>query len=376
MTRALYLEPFEGGSHAGFTRVLTQFVRADWTSLTLPGRYWKWRMRGAAPYWALHEPKTLRAPYDLLIASSYLPLAELIGLVPELRLVPSILYFHENQLAYPTQDGQTKERDNHFGVSQLVSGLAATRLVFNSQYNLDSFYGAARTLLARLPDRVPPGWVETLEQKSEVLGVPLALPQLDDDIFTARPGESPLILWNHRWEHDKAPEVFAKAILQLHAEGLPFRLALCGQRFSKIPPGFEELRRVLGPQLLTFGTAETRTEYEYWLRRADLAVSTAVHEFFGVAMIEATHFGACPLVPDDLAYPEIFAEQYRYPRGQLVQSLRSKIEAWLGGTPLRADRRSISAPYLKPMYSKYEDLMARVASGGILGPKQQANLSE
>ncbi len=361
MKRVLYLEPFEGGSHAGFSKVLTEQVRAEWTTLTLPGRYWKWRMRGAAPYWALNEGDTLRAPYDLIFASSYLPLAELMGLVPELAKIPSILYFHENQLAYPTRAEQGNERDNHFGVTQLVSGLAATRLVFNSAHNRDSFFDAGRTLLARLPDRRPHQWVETLEERSEVLGVPLVLPDLDEDVFTPHPGEGPLILWNHRWEHDKAPEVFANALVELNNRGLPFRLALCGQRYSRVPPGFETLRAQLGPRLLSFGQATKRADYEYWLRRADIAVSTAEHEFFGVAMIEATHFGACPLVPDDLAYPEIFGPEYRYPRGQLLARLRSKIEAWIRGEPLRANRQGISARYQAPLYSKYEDLIARVS---------------
>ena len=50
MTRILYLEPFDGGSHAAFTRTLTGGLDYDWTVLTLPGRHWKWRMRGAAPW--------------------------------------------------------------------------------------------------------------------------------------------------------------------------------------------------------------------------------------------------------------------------------------------------------------------------------------
>ena len=124
--RILYVEPFESGSHASFTRVLTQAAGVQWTMLTLPGRHWKWRMRGVAPWAALEHGPVLAGAYDLLLASSYVPLAELVGLAPALARLPRILYFHENQLTYPSRGGsRDAERDHHFGFTQLVSALAA-----------------------------------------------------------------------------------------------------------------------------------------------------------------------------------------------------------------------------------------------------------
>ena len=39
--RILYLEPFEGGSHAAFGAALREGVDANWVWLSLPARHWK-----------------------------------------------------------------------------------------------------------------------------------------------------------------------------------------------------------------------------------------------------------------------------------------------------------------------------------------------
>jgi len=319
-------------------------------------------MRGAVPYWVLEHQDVLCQPYDLIFASSYVPLAELIGLAPQLAAVPRLLYFHENQLTYPAQVGQQRERDNHFGVTQLVSALAAQTLVFNSDFNRRSFFEAGEQLLARLPDRVPKGWIPKLRSRSRVLGVPLDLPALSPEPFSAQREGAPLILWNHRWEHDKAPEVFAQALLRLADEGLSFDVALCGQRFGLVPSGFEALRTRLGPRVRTFGEARSRAEYEGWLSRADIAVSTARHEFFGIAMLEAAHFGARPLVPDALAYPELFEPCYRYPVGALEAALTALLKPSAEQPPLRADRQHITRGLGAPLLQQYAELFDEMAN--------------
>ncbi len=78
----LFIEPFDGGSHGTFLRVLIEGLRGAHgvrtTVLTLPGRHWKWRMRGAVLWLAQKHGAELRAEYDLLFASSFLGLAELV----------------------------------------------------------------------------------------------------------------------------------------------------------------------------------------------------------------------------------------------------------------------------------------------------------
>jgi hypothetical protein len=55
--------------------------------------------------------------------------------------------------------------------------------------------------------------------------------------------------------------------------------------------------------------------------------STAVHEFFGIAMVEAMAAGLVPLLPRALSYPELVPPEYHDPvlydsYGDLVRRLR------------------------------------------------------
>jgi len=401
MRRALYIEPFDGGSHAAFTRAvidgLGQEAGFDWTVWTLPGRHWKWRMRGSAAYFAdrycrarartrsldptdptdptpesaERAPESAeRAPepaerepdpaggnesWDVLLASSYLNLAELKGLAPELTRVPAVLYFHENQFAYPVRrvPGRPPEaaRDQDYGFTQMVSALAAEALAFNSEWNRDSFLEHARELLRRLPDAKVGGWIERLSERSRVIGYPMALPSVSAADFTrstddgSERSEGPLILWNHRWEHDKSPEIFFAALRVLQSREVPFRVAVCGERYREVPPVFEHARGWLeADRIAHWGFIEDRAAYESLLRRAHLVVSTASHEFFGVSVLEATHCGARPLVPDRLSYRELFPEEYRYGSdGELFEALELLCAGWVSGTrPLRRDRRDLT----------------------------------
>lgn len=368
--RILYVEPFDSGSHASFTRALTQGIEAEWTVLTLPGRHWKWRMRGAAAWAALEREAELRRPHDVLLASAYLPLAELVGLVPALARLPRVLYFHENQLTFPRRGPEHGGRDHHFGFTQLVSALAATRCVFNSAHNRRGFLEAGRELLRRMPDAVPRGWVERIEARSEVLGLPLVLPERapapDAAPDDPERGRGPIVLWNHRWEHDKDPDAFFGALRRLVEREVPFRLAVCGHRFSRVPAIFDAARGWLGERVIHWGTCETAEEYWALLQRAHLAVSTTQHEFFGISMLEATHAGAWPLVPERLAYPELFPPHYRYPDDDaLVERLVEACERWRRGEALRADRRSIAAPFqASAMLPRYEAMLRAAIDQG------------
>ena len=104
-------------------------------------------------------------------------------------------------------------------------------------------------------------------------------------------------VWNHRREFDKGGESLLAAATALVESGLDFRFSLLGQQFDTCPPVFAEVAARLGPNLVQDGFVESRDEYWKILASADVALSTARHEFQGLAVLEACAAGATPLVP-------------------------------------------------------------------------------
>jgi glycosyltransferase involved in cell wall biosynthesis len=83
-----------------------------------------------------------------------------------------------------------------------------------------------------------------------------------------------------------------------------FRVAIAGRSHRQSAPEFEAARERLGDRVVQFGYAGG-DDYNRLLRRADVVVSTAIHEFFGVAIVEAIYGGCFPVLPNRLSYPEL-----------------------------------------------------------------------
>ena len=364
--RILAIEPYYGGSHRAFIDGLARASRHDWSLVTLPARKWKWRMRGAA----LHVAPLLDQPFDLLFASDFLDLATLVGLAPRrLADVPKAVYFHENQLTYPVL--HESERDYQFAFTNLTTCLVADRVFFNSDFHRCEFLDAAASLMRRMPDFVPAGLADTIAARSATLPLGIDLRSLDVEAPT-REGPA-VILWYHRWEYDKNPEEFFAVLFDLADDGVPFRLAVAGEQFRQAPPIFDVARRRLADRVDQFGYLESRDDYARLLHRADIVVSTAHHEFFGVAVIEAIYCGCFPLLPHKLTYPELLPQEhharhlYRH-RADLVERLPQLIAGLddVRRTSLRhvAERYDWSA-----RVADYDDALARLAEDGPADPR-------
>lgn len=335
---AWLLSAYGAASHRTWANELIAAQDAfAWQRLELPGRHFAWRIRGNPLSWLDALPPSTPG---LIVATSMVDLATVKGLHPRLAGVPCLFYFHENQFAYPSTPAQVTSVEPQ--MVQLYGALAADRVAFNSEYNRDSFLKGVEALLARLPDGVPDHVAARILERSMILPVP---------IQPVPPGQRDdrLILWNHRWEYDKAPELFAKAILQLAATGIDFRIALLGERGLDPHPALADLRREIPEKIVADGYIEAR-RYREMTRRSGIVVSTAKHEFQGLSVLQAAMAGARPLVPDALCYPEYVPEAYRYPAGD-ADALIDRLSVWLeAGLPPSVDVSNYSASVLEPRW--------------------------
>ena len=296
------LEPFYGGSHKQFLDGLQTHLDRDIHVLAMSPHHWKWRMHSSARYYAdLFEER--QASPGIVLASDYVHLSALRGLVPDPSEWRWLLYFHENQLTYPYRDRQ--ERDLTYAHMNIQSALAADRVYFNSRFHLNEFTGAIPEFYSRFVDYKPHDIPDRIRKKSQVFPVGLDLRRFDEiappDNFTADPG---VILWNQRWEHDKNPDLFFRTLFQLARDAVPFEVIVCGERFPEYPEIFDIARDRLSDRILHWGYAEDWERYAALLHQADIIVSTAQHEFFGIAVLEALYCRCYPVLPDRLVYPE------------------------------------------------------------------------
>lgn len=358
--KILLLSPYDAPSHAYWRSALCRrFAQFEWTCLTLPARYFSWRIRGNSLTWGLDQRSVLERDYDLLMATSMTDLATLRGLVPALARVPTVLYFHENQFAYPKSAAQHQSVEPQ--MVSLFAALCADRLAFNSHYNRTTFLQGVARLLRRLPDAVPAGVVEQLTAKSQVLPVPIA-----EATPGARAHAPPIeVVWNHRWEYDKGPELLLQC-LELLPHRLPLRVHVVGQQFRRHPPEFACIEALLHARgwLGHWGYLSDRRDYAQLLAHCHLVLSTAHHDFQGLAVLEAVAAGCEPLVPDRLAYPEWFTAAYRYGSAEeLAAKLQERIMALLAGAPAPAPPDLVKLSWCN-LEQNYLELMATVGKHG------------
>jgi glycosyltransferase involved in cell wall biosynthesis len=223
---------------------------------------------------------------------------------------PALLYFHENQMTYPLAPGESM--DYQFGFTDITSALSARRVLFNSKTHFEAFFQGLTPFLKMMPEYRPNWVIAEIRRKSGVLYAGCRFPSgSDGSLFDAtQSGLPPLIIWNHRWEFDKSPGDFFRALDAVLERGLDFRLALLGENFQTAPKEFLAARERYGRRIVQYGYVESKQEYQDWLKRGTVVISTARQENFGISVIEAIRFGCFPLLPRRLVYPEILPESF------------------------------------------------------------------
>ena len=309
--KILLLDPYFTGSHKSWALGYQQQSVHTIDILSMKGQFWKWRMHGGAVTLANQFDKSSLKP-DLILATDMLDFSTFLSLTrKKTASIPNALYFHENQLSYPwsPRDRDMKgKRDKHYGFINLTSALSSDNVLFNSRYHLDSFIQKTTMLLKNFPDYNELDSIRIIKEKSKTLHLGIDLKRFD--AHQSQYDGPPLILWNHRWEYDKNPELFFETLFQLNKDGFDFNLAVLGENFNTTPSIFDETQKVLKERIVHFGYCESFSEYAKWVWKADIIPVTNIQDFFGISIMEALYCNTYPLVPDRLAYPELLPEKF------------------------------------------------------------------
>ena len=279
-----------------------QHSRHEVALITLPDRFWKWRMRGAACYFA----DTIKnfSEYDVIFVTDMLSLVDLKSLGGQ-NFPPVLLYFHENQLSYPIAPGH--KRDFDLGLTNIISAVAADKVLFNSKFHFNDFINAASNLIKQAQDARPEWMTKQIRKKTKIIypGCQFKTGEID---LKKKNIKKPLIIWNHRWDYDKNFECFFDVLCRVKEKNIPFSLALLGERFVNYPPIFDKAREIFEKEILIFDYLDSKDQYKSWLKKGTIVVSSAIQENFGISIVEAVRQGCIPLLPDRLSYPELIPE--------------------------------------------------------------------
>ncbi len=361
----LFIEPFFGGSHREFAKGLIAHSQHNIDLVTLPARFWKWRMRGAALYFAKKIPSL--ESYDALITTDLMSLSDYKTLSPGV-CPPALVYFHENQLTYPLAPGE--HMDYQFGFTDITTALAADRVLFNSRTHCDAFFSCLPGFLKMMPEYRPNWVVNQIRSKADILYPGCRFPA-NGLCGIDTPGEvAPLIIWNHRWEFDKNPDDFFSALDAVLEKGAEFGLALLGENSQAIPKAFIGAKGRYGDRVVHYGYVESREDYIKWLQHGSIVISTAQQENFGISVVEAIRYGCVPLLPARLVYPEIipagFHSDVLYKdKNELVQKLTRLITNYPGFQVLRRELSIAMGRFAwSNLIDRYDDELEKIVRKG------------
>lgn len=311
--RILWLDAFHAGSHRAVSQGYATHSAAQVTVLGLPhDGGWRWRMRGAAVTFArmvrARWAGKLQQHFDIIVTTDMLDVATFLALTRDITAdLPVALYMHENQLTYPLPAG--RKLDLTWPWLNYTGMLAADAVLFNSDFHRQALLAALPGLPRRFHDYHELDAVASIAPKTHVLYPGIDLRRFDGAPVT-RLGGAPVVLWNSRWDYDKQPLHFFTSMAQMMHQGIPLQLIVVGEYVDPGNDDFARMRQVLAPITRHWGYVPDAAHYRDLLHQADVVVSAAIQEFFGIAVIEATYTGAVPLLPKRLAYPELLPAPY------------------------------------------------------------------
>jgi glycosyltransferase involved in cell wall biosynthesis len=151
---------------------------------------------------------------------------------------------------------------------------------------------------------VSPEAAAIIAAKIAVVGLPLDMPRIDKQKVLAR-SERPTIVYNHAPIESKRPDVFIEAagrVLEAHDVTVLFT-----RRFGTRDYAYDQLHRLVKqfPEQVVLGNDMDLDDYYGKLWEAEIQISTASHESFGVSTLEAMYTNNACLLPRCGSYPDI-----------------------------------------------------------------------
>lgn len=318
----LLVEPFFVGSHRAWAEGWSRVSCHDVHVLEGSDARWRRGMRAgsvtlverAAEWVAEHGPP------DLVVGTNMLDLATFLGLGRRtFGSVPAVQFMHENQLSYARQPGE--QLDQGLAWMQWRGLVAADEVWCNSEHHRTALLEGLALLDGAQNSPID---VASIAAKSWVAHIGVDVAACRRAVMASTP-RRPLVVSNQRWHHDKDLGSVVRAIRTAHDRGLDCDLALLGDPTGGQADELEPLIAELGEAVVARGHL-ARDDYLDVLRRADVVVSAARNENFGIAIVEAVAAGAWPVVPDALAYPEVIPAEFHaaclYEPGGLGSRLR------------------------------------------------------
>jgi len=322
--KVLLLEPYYTGSHKVWADNFVRLSNHEVKLLTMKGKHWKWRMQGAAIFLAAEYLKLDFEP-DVIICSSMMDVSVFKALIGgfDKRQVELIYYLHESQFSYPVSSHDSRSEDFNYGFINYKSCLAADHVVFNSKYHQNEFFKHLSLLLHRLPDYKLLHNLEQLQLKSSVMPVGIEWSQISNCITEKRPST---LLWNHRWEHDKNPELFYKLVQYLSKAQLDFKLILLGKAGNQSDIK-EKILRDHSSKVIIEGHQDSYLDYLKAIGSATILPVCSDHDYYGISVLEAIASKVYPILPADKIYDSYLKDRKHFYNSP--KELFEKVEALL-----------------------------------------------
>lgn len=93
----------------------------------------------------------------------------------------------------------------------------------------------------------------------------------------------------YRWKYYKGRDRLLNFLDVLEKQQQPYRLSVVGESFRNHPSGFAQIATRFSDRIENWGFLESRAKYDRLLRKADVVLSTALHDFQGLSLLAAAY---------------------------------------------------------------------------------------